>query len=321
MAHDTHQIAEHPGGHRGEHRHHGHSHGVTNASYIGSERGLWALKYSFAILAAGALMQLAVVMLSGSVALLADMIHNAADAATAIPLAIAFIAVRRPPSERFTYGYGRLEDFAGLAIVLIILGSTFVIGFKSIERLMAPRPIAMPSAVAAAGLIGFAANEAIALLRIRVGREINSIALEADGYHARADGLASLAVAAGAIAVRFGLPMADPLVGLAIGALVAMIALQAAGAVLVRMLDGVESRIIVEIQHAAGHVEGIDDVANVRARWLGHQLEAEAEIAVDPATSLREATAIADRFRHAAAEHLPAAFNMRVVITAREPVR
>jgi cation diffusion facilitator family transporter len=297
---------------------HGHIHGVSDPAYLSSARGMWALKWSFAILGAGALLQLAVVMLSGSVALLADMIHNLADAGTAVPLAVAFLAVARPPTPRFTHGYGRLEDLAGVVIVLVILGSALAVGYEAAGRLMNPRPVAMLPAVAAAGLIGFVANEAVAILRIGVGREIHSAALIADGHHARADGLASLGVAAGAGMIKLGYPIADPLIALAIAVMIVAIVWQSAATVLTRMLDVVEPAIVAEIRGAAAHVPGVIEVRAIRARWLGHRLVAEAEVAVDSALTLGEALAIADRFKDAALEHLPAPAAIRVAIARKE---
>jgi cation diffusion facilitator family transporter len=145
------------------------------------------------------------------VALLADTIHNFGDAATAIPLAIAFWFARQKPSERFTFGYGRVEDLAGMAIVLTILASAIIAGYESIQRLLNPQDISYVWVVIAASIIGFLGNEAVAMFRIRVGREISSVALIADGYHARVDGWTSLAVLFGAIGVWLGYPLADPI--------------------------------------------------------------------------------------------------------------
>ena len=166
------------------------------------------------ILSITAILQFVAVLATGSVALLADTIHNVGDAATAVPLWIAFLLARRKPSPRFTYGYGRAEDLAGVAIVLIILISAIVAAYEAIDRLIHPQPIIYLGWVALAGVIGFIGNEAVAVFRIRVGREINSAALIADGYHARTDGLTSLAVVAGAFGVWLGFPVADPIVGL-----------------------------------------------------------------------------------------------------------
>ena len=208
-----HDHGEHGHDHHGPH---GHTHGVVDATIATTERGIWAIKWSFVILAITAALQIVVVMVSGSVALLADTIHNIADATTAIPLWIAFALARRKPTRTFTYGLGRVEDLAGIAIVLIILASALVAGYEAINRLFNPQPIQFLGWLAVAGVIGFLGNEAVAVFRIRVGRQINSAALIADGYHARTDGLTSLAVVAGALGVWLGYPLADPIIGLLI---------------------------------------------------------------------------------------------------------
>ncbi len=263
-----------------------------------SERGIWAIKWSFVVLSATAVMQLIVVLLSGSVALLSDTIHNFGDAATAVPLWIAFALTRLGASRRFTFGYGRVEDLAGVAIVLIILFSGAVAGYQAVERLINPQPVGFLWAVAAASLVGFVGNEAVAVFRIRVGREIDSAALVADGYHARTDGWTSLAVLAGAVGVWLGYPLADPIVGLLIAAAILVIVWQSGKAVFTRLLDGVEPEAIEEIRHAAGLVPGVEDVSEVRARWLGHRLHAEANVAVDPGLSVAEGHAIAREVNH-----------------------
>lgn len=199
-----------------DHNHHDHTHGTIDPALLDTERGIWAVKWSLIGLAATALLQSIVVLLSGSIALLADTIHNVADAATAIPLWIAFSLARRKPSRRFTYGYGRVEDVAGLMIVLIILFSAVVTGYESINRLLHPQSVEHLWAVALASIIGFAGNELVAIFRIRVGKQINSAALVADGYHARVDGLTSLGVLFSAVGVWLGYPLTDPIVGLVI---------------------------------------------------------------------------------------------------------
>lgn len=291
---------------------HGHTHGVMDPTIATTERGIRAIKWSFVILAITALFQIAVVLVSGSVALLADTIHNFSDAATAIPLWIAFRFARRKPSARFTYGYGRVEDLAGVTIVLMILLSAIVAGYEAIDRLLHPQPIQQLLWVVIAGVVGFIGNEVVAVFRIRVGRQINSAALIADGYHARTDGLTSLAVVAGAGGVWLGFPLADPIVGLLITLAIFGIVWQSAKAVFTRMLDGVEPGITDEIRHAAEHVPGIRQVIDVRARWLGHRLNAELDVALDGTTTLAAADAVATRFERELFQHLPALSSARI---------
>jgi cation diffusion facilitator family transporter len=302
MKHD--RSEEHPHVHphgRGEH---GHTHGAVDPTIATSERGIWAIKWSFLGLMATALLQLVVVLMSGSVALLSDTIHNFGDAATAVPLGIAFALTRLGVSRRFTFGYGRVEDLAGVIIVLIILFSAVVAGYQAIERIINPQPIGMLWAVAVASVLGFIGNEAVAVFRIRIGREIGSAALVADGYHARTDGWTSLAVLLGAIGVWLGHPLADPIVGLLIAAAILVIVWQSGKAVFTRLLDGVEPEVIEEMRHAASQVPGVKDVSEVRARWLGHRLHAEVNVAVDPDLSVAEGHAIAREVNHELLHHL-----------------
>jgi cation diffusion facilitator family transporter len=286
------------------HGEHGHSHGAVDPSIATSERGIWAVKWSFAALFVTALLQAAVVALSGSVALLSDTIHNFGDALTAVPLWVAFALTRLGTSRRFTFGYGRVEDLAGVLVVLIILFSAIVAGYQAIERLINPQPVGFLGAVAAAALVGFLGNEAVAIFRIRVGRQIGSAALIADGYHARTDGWTSLAVLIGAVGVWLGYPLADPIVGLLIAAAILVIVWQSGKAVFTRLLDGVDPSVIDEIRHSASEVEGVVDVAEVRARWLGHRLRAEVNVAVDPELSVEKGHAVAREVNHQLLHHL-----------------
>lgn len=289
-----------------DHEHHRrHSHGVVDPSIVSTSRGLWALKWSFVGLMATALLQVVVVTVTGSVALLADTVHNFADAATAIPLGVAFWLARRGATRRFNYGLGRVEDLAGLAIVLTILASALVVGYESVTRLLQPRPVQHLWAVILASVVGFAGNEAVAIFRIRVGREIGSAALIADGYHARVDGWTSLAVFVGALGVWAGYPLADPVVGVLISAAIFLLVWQSARVILLRMLDGVETEILDRIVHAAGHVAGVEEVTGVRARWIGHRLHADVSVSVPGALSVAEGHGIAKEVRHQLLHSLP----------------
>jgi len=291
-------------GHGHDHSHR-HSHGIVDPTIATTDRGMWALKWSFLGLLATALLQLGVVVISGSVALLADTIHNFADAATAIPLAIAFAFARVKPSRRFPYGYGRVEDLAGVLIVLTMLVTVLIAGYESMLRLLRPQPVGHLWAVAGASVIGCLGNEAVALFRIKVGREIGSAALVADGYHARADGVTSLAVLGGTAGVWLGYPLADPLVGLLITVVILHLVWQSARAVFTRMLDGVEPEILDAAEHAAKHVSGVSDVAEVRARWIGHRLTIELNVAVNADLSVTEGHGVAKEIRHRILHQVP----------------
>lgn len=289
---------------REEHHHHDHSHGVVDPIILSSERGIWAVKWSLLGLLVTGAIQVVVVVLSGSVALLADTVHNFGDALTAIPLWIAFRLGRREPTRRFTYGLGRVEDLAGLAIVLTILGSAAFAAYESIDRFFNPRDIKNLWVVAVAAVVGFAGNEAVAHFRIKVGREIGSAALVADGYHARVDGLTSLAVLAGALGVWLGFPLADPIVGLIITAAILRIVWESGKSVFTRLLDGVDPDVIAEIDHAVSHVPGVREVTGVRVRWLGHRLHAELSLSVCADLSVEEGHEIAVEARHQLLHHL-----------------
>ncbi len=291
------------------HHHHGrggdHGHGVVDPSIATTDRGIWAIKWSFIGLAITAAIQVAVVVLSGSVALFADTIHNVGDALTAVPLWIAFRFARLPPSRRFNYGFGRVEDLAGAAIVLVITFSAATALYQSIDRLINPREVEFLWAVGAAGAIGFIGNEVVALFRIRVGREINSAALIADGNHARIDGFTSLAVLAGALAIWAGFPIADPIAGLIITAVIAKIVYDSVKSVFGRMLDGVDPALLGELEHLAGHVDGVVTVVDSRARWIGHRLHAEIRVNPDGNPSLADVHQLELRVAAALSDAIP----------------
>ena len=287
-----------------DHDQHAHSHGVVDPSIATSERGIWAIKWSFIVLFVTAILQIVVVLLSNSIALLADTIHNFGDAATAIPLGIAFAYARLKPSKRFTYGYGRVEDLAGVAVVFTILISAIVAGYEAIDRFYHPTQVHYLGAVIAASVIGFLGNEGVALFRIKVGKDIGSAALIADGYHARIDGWTSLSVLVGAIGVWFGYPMADPIVATGITIAILFIVWDSTKTVFSRMLDGVDPEVIDEIIETTHQVDGITDVGEVRARWIGHRLHAELNIGVNSNLSVTEGHEIAKEVRYQLFQHL-----------------
>ena len=248
-----------------------------------STAGIRAVKISLILLAITATLQIVVVIVSGSVALLADTIHNFSDALTAVPLWVAFVLSRRAATRRYTYGYGRVEDLAGLFIVTMIGLSAVLAAYESIRRLFEPQPLTNLGWVLAAALIGFAGNELVAVYRIRVGRRIRSVALVADGLHARTDGFTSLAVVLGVIGVWAGFPLADPIVGLLISTAIFILLWGTARDIGRRLLDGVDPALVDRAEHSIRSVPGINDVETVRMRWLGHRLSVEATVTSDPA--------------------------------------
>ena len=280
---------------------HGHSHGAqpVDAALEGSDRGLWALKVSLLGLGLTAAFQLVIVLISGSVGLLADTIHNASDALTALPLGIAFVLGRRPATRRYTYGYGRAEDVAGVLIVALIFLSAVVAAYESVQKLLHPQALHNLGWVMVAAIVGFLGNEAVAVFRIRVGRAIGSAALVADGQHARVDGLTSLAVLVGALGVLAGFRLADPLVGLLITVAILVIVKDTAITMWRRLMDAIEPDVVDSIERTAAAVPGVEGVHDVRVRWLGHRLQAELHATVDEDLSTRESHRIVEEVRHA----------------------
>jgi cation diffusion facilitator family transporter len=270
-----------------------------------SARGLRVLWISLAALTVTALVQAAVTVLSGSVALLGDTLHNAADALTAVPLGVAFVLGRRPADRRYTYGYGRAEDLAGIAIVGVVAASAVLAGYTAVSRLLHPRHVSDLAAVAAAALIGFAGNELVAVYRIRAGRRIGSAALVADGLHARADGLASLAVLLGAGGAALGWTWADPAVGLVIAAAILAVLWQAAREICGRLMDAVDPALVDQAERVLLGTPGVLGAGQVRLRWTGHELRAECEIAVAPDLSAAAAHQVSADAEHALRHAIP----------------
>jgi len=311
----------------GHHREHGHHHEQASGGLIGalrgfvvphshdakdsldqalegSREGIRAVAVSLAVLLITAGMQALVVVASGSVALLGDTLHNAADALTAVPLWLAFRLGRRAPTTRFTYGYGKAEDVAGLVVLALIFGSAAFAGYEAIERLIHPQHITDLGIVMLAAVVGAIGNEVVAQYRIRVGRRIGSAALEADGIHARTDGVTSLLVLIGAIGVALGAQWADAIVGLVISVAILVVGYQAARSVGQRLLDAVDPAIVARISKTVVGVEGVKAVTEVRARWVGHRLMAQVRLSVNGGLSVTQAHEIAEAAQHELLHHI-----------------
>jgi cation diffusion facilitator family transporter len=275
---------------------HAHSHDAADSvdpALESSAQGIRAVKISLVALAVTAALQMLVVTISGSVALFADTVHNLSDALTAVPLWIAFVVGRRAANRRYTYGYGRAEDLAGLFIVAMIALSAVVAGVHAVRRLLDPALVEHLGWVAVAGVIGFLGNELVAVYRIRVGRQIGSAALVADGLHARTDGLTSLAVLAGAGGVAAGFPLADPLVGLLITVAILAVLRTAVRDVYRRLMDAVDPSLVDLAERSLAATPGVTAVRGVRMRWIGHALHAEADLDIDGGVSITDAHALA----------------------------
>jgi cation diffusion facilitator family transporter len=281
----------------------GHSHDAADQiddALEANAAGQRALGISLIGLGVTAVLQAVVVALSGSVALLGDTLHNVADALTAVPLLVAFTLARRPANKRYTYGYGRAEDLGGLFVIAMIALSSGLAAYEAIHRLLHPQQVNHLWAVAAAAVIGFLGNALVARYRIRVGRQIGSAALVADGLHARTDGFTSLAVLLGAGGVALGLPWADPVVGLIITVAILGVLRSAVKQVGARLMDAVDPTIVDQATTAIASVEGVREIRELRIRWIGHTLRAELDITADPTLSITQAHDLA----HHAEAHL-----------------
>jgi cation diffusion facilitator family transporter len=322
-AHHRH-VDEHDHEHDGEHEHageHGHSlwsrlrHAVTPHSHDAamsvdsaleaSAQGIRALFVSLAVLGVTAALQAVVAVASGSVALLGDTLHNVADALTALPLGLAFWIGRRPPTRRYTYGYGRSEDLAGIVIVVLIGASSALAAYEAVDHLVHPQHVSHLWAVAAAAVVGFAGNEIVARYRIRVGERIGSAALVADGLHARTDGFTSLSVLIGAGGVAIGWNWADPVVGLFITVAILFVLRDAAREVYRRLMDAVDPGLVDDVEQTLRATPGVLDVGAVRLRWIGHSLRAECNVVVDAALTVVQGHEIAEDCEHRLLHDVP----------------
>lgn len=285
-----------------------HSHAAADSidgALESSAEGIRAVKISLVALGVTAIAQAAIVVVSGSVALAADTIHNFSDALTAVPLWIAFALGTRAATRRYTYGFGRAEDLAGLFVVAMIALSAVIAGYEAVRRLIQPQEVEHVGWVAVAGVVGFIGNEWVALYRIRVGRRIGSAALVADGLHARTDGFTSLAVVLSAAGVASGYPLADPIIGLLITVAILAVLRTAARDVFRRLLDGVDPELLDAAEAALAAEPGVTAVRNVRMRWIGHSLHADADLDIDPDTSLSQAHRIAHEAEHTLTHAVP----------------
>jgi cation diffusion facilitator family transporter len=310
---------EHEHGEHGEHGHdhgtglwgwintifhlHGHSHQqqqrAADTALTDNAEGIRTVWIALGALGLTTILQIVIVYISGSVALFADTVHNLGDSLNSIPLLIAFYLARRAATRRYTYGFGKAEDVAGIFIVLSIAFSAGVALWQSFAKLINPEPMTNLGWVAAAAIIGFIGNEAVALLQIRVGRKIGSAAMVADGLHARTDGLTSLAVLIAVIGTYFGFPLLDPIIGLLIGVAILFITWDATRTMWYRLMDAVDPEIVDQIEQTAHNIAGVINVHDTRVRWLGHRLQVELHITVDEDLPTRESHRIAEEVRHA----------------------
>ncbi len=312
--HDGHEHDEHSHDHDGhehdhdleeqeghsEHGHggHGHEHGRVDADLYGNRAGLRAVQISTAGMFIVAAIQFVIAGIGGSAGLFADALHNLGDVLTTVALWIAFVIARRAANQRYTYGYHRTEDLAGIFIVLVIIASAVAGAVESILKLTSGAPPTQLPLSMAAALVGVAGNELLAQYKISVGKRINSVPLIADGQHSRIDGLTSLAAFAGLVGVALGFRIADPIAGLVITVVILTVVYSTTRSVLQRLLDAVDSRVVPSIVSIASEVPGVEAVNDVRARWVGHTLHVAMNIEVDAELTLVKAHAIAEEVRH-----------------------
>lgn len=330
--HDHSHDHPHPHGHDHGHSHasgiwgllssifhfHGHSDQkqalVADSAFSATNEGIRTVWIALALLGLTTVLQIAIVYWSGSVALLADTIHNFGDALNSIPLLIAFYLARRVATRRYTYGFARSEDVAGILIVVSIAVSAGVVFWESFQKLLNPQPMTSLGWVALAGIIGFVGNEGVAILQIRTGRKIGSAAMVADGMHARTDGFTSLAVVLAALGTWLGFPIVDPIIGILIGVAILFITWDASKQVWYRLMDAVEPSLVDSVEQAARYVPGVMRLGAVRVRWAGHTLQAELHITVDEDLPTLESYRITEEVRHELFHALPRLSHVNVVV-------
>lgn len=309
-----------------DHSHkHAHAHGMADDTLLSTGKGIRALKISLLGLLATAAFQAGIAIVGGSAALLADTIHNLADAFTTVPLWIAFVLARREATRRFTYGYGRAEDVAGAVILLFILFSAVVSGYESYVKLVRGEELTLLGWGMLAGAVGIAGNEGVARYKIRVGKEIGSASLVADGQHSRVDGLTSLAALLGLFGVYLGrvldipmLALADPIAGFVITLAIAWILFDVGHDIIARLMDAIDPAIVDEMERIAAQTGDVDHVHDIRARWLGHNIVMEVHVCVDGDKTVDQAHDLAETVRHDLLHHIPRLSDVIVRIDSHE---
>lgn len=281
---------------------HGHSQQqgglATDQALLDNKLGVRVLWLSLGALLLTSVLQVVIVWFSGSVALLADTLHNIGDGLNSIPLLIALYLARKVATRRYTYGFGKAEDVAGIFIVLSIAVSAFIVFSESIQKFISQEPMTNLGWVSVAAIIGFLGNELVAVLEIRTGRKIGSAAMVTDGLHARTDGLTSLSVLLAAIGTRLGFPIIDPIIGMLIGVAILFITRDAIAAMWYRLMDAIEPEYMDRAEAMINGHAGIKELRRLRMRWVGHRLHAEIIIAVDPELTTAQSHDIAEDIRH-----------------------
>ena len=260
-------------------------------------------------LAVTGVVELLLAVLTGSVGLLGDAIHNLSDVSTSAVVFLGFRLSRRPATERYPYGLERAEDLAGVGIAVVIWASAAFAGYESVRKLLGHGHTAHLSAGIAGAVIGIVGNQVVARYKFHVGKRIGSATLVADARHSWLDALSSAGALAGLIAVAAGLPWGDPVAGLAVTAFICHVGYEVTADVVHRLADGIDPETIHAAEAAAGSVPGVIH-AHARARWTGRTLRVEIEGWVDPGMTTREADALGHQVATAVAREVPEAGNL-----------
>lgn len=297
----------------------GHDHSYTermaDAALHDNALGIRTVWLALLALGITTALQIVIYIISGSVALLADTVHNLGDTLNSIPLLVAFYLARRAATRRYTYGFGRAEDIAGVLIVVSIAFSAGYILWESVQKLINPQSLSNLAWVAAAALIGFVGNELVAVMQINVGKRIGSEAMIADGQHARVDGLTSLAVLIAVFGTVIGLPILDPIVGIIIAIAIVGITWNAIKAVWYRLMDAIDPDLLHHTEHYLEDIAGIDRIVRLRARWVGHRLYMDMVIAVQVDMSLQAVSDTIEQIHHTLYRAIPTLGDVTVEIT------
>ena len=278
----------------------GHTHAVPD-----DRDATRAVLVSAVLLGAASAVEFATSIAGHSASVLADALHNAGDVLTTLVLLIAFALARRPATRRFTSGFGRVEDVATLVIVIVIVFTAAAAALESLGRLLSTEGYSHSVPAMVAALIGVVANVVASEYKIRVGRRIKSMALEADGLHSRLDALVSAGAFLGVLLAWMGFAIADPLAGLAITIAIVYILAGTVGRLVLRMMDAVDPDVIEQITAAAQSVKGVLGVHDVRARWVGRELNAVLHVDCPPDATLREAHDLALAVEHEVEHKVP----------------
>jgi cation diffusion facilitator family transporter len=270
-----------------------------------------ALVFSAVVLAAAGGVELLVALFTGSVGLLGDALHNLSDVSTSVLVFVGFVVSRRPPTDRYPYGYERAEDLAGIGVAAMIWASAVLAGWASYRKLVGHGTTDHLALGVAAAAVGIIANRVVAAYKGRVGTQIQSATLLADARHSWLDAMSSLGALTGLIAVALGAQWGDPVAGFAVTLLIIHVGWEVTSDLVHHLMDGVDPQIIADAVSAARLVPDVAD-AHARARWSGRTLRLDIDIALDPGVALGDATHIAEAVRLAALSRIDAARTVNV---------